>query len=319
MIGFDIGGTKCAVCIGEECDGDIKITGRKVMSTDHSKSPYEIIDEMYGLAKSMTDDIDIIGISCGGPLDGKKGVILSPPNLPGWDRIEIVSYLKEKYNAAAYLENDANACTVAEWKYGAGKGCENMIFMTFGTGLGAGLILNGQLYRGTSDMAGEAGHIRLNKFGPVGYGKQGSFEGFCSGSGISQMGKTYALEKFQSGKSVSFCEDISKIDTITAKTIAEAAKAGNEDAISIYKTCGSMLGQGLSILIDILNPEKIVLGSVFQRSEELLRGEMEKVLLEECLAYSLDVCSVVPAKLGDNIGDYAALSVAAMNRKENKE
>ncbi len=80
-----------------------------------------------------------------------------------------------------------------------------------------------------------------------------------------------------------------------------------------------MLGQGLSILIDILNPEKIVLGSVFQRSEELLRGEMEKVLLEECLAYSLDVCSVVPAKLGDNIGDYAALSVAAMNRKENKE
>lgn len=315
MIVFDIGGTKCAVCIGEETEGNIVITDKRSIKTDFSVTPYEMIDKMFSLAQSMNDKIDVIGISCGGPLDSKNGVILSPPNLLGWDKIEIVKYLKEKYEVESYLENDANACTVAEWKYGAGKGCDNMIFMTFGTGLGAGMILDGRLYRGSNDMAGEAGHIRLNQFGPVGYGKQGSFEGFCSGNGIAQLGRALALEKFQSGKKVSFCKDMTKLDEITAKTIADCAKSGNEDAISIYKDCGKMLGRGLSVLIDILNPQKIVLGSIFQRCEELLREDMEKVLKEECLAFSLDACSVVAAQLGDSIGDYAAISVASINRK----
>lgn len=310
MTGFDIGGTKCAVCIGEEIKGELFVKGKSVIPTDHSISPYEMIDKMCSLAEEMTDSIDVIGISCGGPLDSKKGIIMSPPNLPGWDNIKIVDYLKERYNVNVYLENDANACAVAEWKYGAGKGTENMVFMTFGTGLGAGLILDGKLYRGANDMAGEAGHIRLNAFGPVGYGKAGSFEGFCSGGGIAQLGKMYAQEKLQMGKSVSFCNSFSGLEGITAKSIAEFAYKGEQDAVEIYETCGEMLGKGLSILIDILNPERIVLGSIFQRSESLLRPAMQKVLEKECLAYSLKVCEIVPAKLGDNIGDYAALAVA---------
>ena len=315
MIGFDIGGTKCAVCIGEDVNGELVVKDKKMIPTDHSISPYKMIDKMCSLAEEMTDNFDVIGISCGGPLDSKRGVIMSPPNLPGWDDIKIVDYLKEKYNVNVYLENDANACAVAEWKYGAGKGTENMVFMTFGTGLGAGLILDGKLYRGANDMAGEAGHIRLNAFGPVGYGKAGSFEGFCSGGGIAQLGKMYAQEKLQMGKSVSFCGSISELDSITAKAIAECAYKGEQDAIEIYETCGKMLGKGLSILIDILNPERIVLGSIFQRSESLLRPAMQEVLEKECLGYSFKACSVVPAELGDNIGDYAALAVAAMNEE----
>ena len=315
MIGFDIGGTKCAVCIGEEMKGELFVCDKRVIHTDHSILPYEMIDKMCALVEEMTDNIDVIGISCGGPLDSKKGIIMSPPNLPGWDNIKIVDYLKEKYNTNVYLENDANACSVAEWKYGAGKGTDNMVFMTFGTGLGAGLILDGKLYRGTNDMAGEAGHIRLNSFGPVGYGKAGSFEGFCSGGGIAQLGKAYAQEKLQMGRSVSFCNSFSDIESITAKSIAECANKGEQDAIEVYQTCGEMLGYGLSILIDILNPERIVLGSIFQRSENLIRPKMEEVLNRECLTYSLGVCEVVPAKLGDNIGDYAALAVAAMNKE----
>ena len=201
MIGFDIGGTKCAVCTGVEVDGELLIKDKRVLPTDHSISAYEMIDKMCALAEEMTDNFDVIGISCGGPLDSKKGIIMSPPNLVQWDDVKIVDYLKEKYNVNVYLENDANACAVAEWKYGAGKGTDNMIFMTFGTGLGAGLILNDKLYRGVNDMAGEAGHIRLNAFGPVGYGKAGSFEGFCSGGGIAQLGKAYAQENLQMGKS----------------------------------------------------------------------------------------------------------------------
>ena len=315
MIGFDIGGTKCAVCIGEDVKGELLIKDKKIIPTDLSVSPYEMIDRMCGLAEEMTDKIDLIGISCGGPLSSEKGIIMSPPNLPGWDDVKIVEYLKEKYSVNVYLENDANACAVAEWKYGAGCGFQNMIFMTFGTGLGAGLVLDGKLYRGANDMAGEAGHIRLDAFGPVGYGKAGSFEGFCSGGGIAQLGKIYAQEKLQMGKSVSFCKNYSELDTITAKSIAECANNGQEDAIEIYNTCGSMLGKGLSILIDILNPEIIVLGSIFQRSENLIRPKMQEVLKKECLRYSLDACTVVPAKLGDNIGDYAALSIAAMNEE----
>jgi len=318
MIGFDIGGTKCAVCIGQETDGGLQIIDKRSIPTDHSVSPYEMIDRMCALAEEMTDEIDCIGISCGGPLNSKTGVIQSPPNLPGWDDVEIVPYLEKKYGAKVYLQNDANACAVAEWLYGAGKGCENMIFLTFGTGLGAGLILDGRLYAGTNDMAGEVGHVRLSEYGPVGYGKAGAFEGFCSGNGLAQIGQMMAREKLQMGIKVSYCESMEALQDVTAKSIAECANAGHEDAKAVYRLCGEMLGRGLSILIDVLNPECIVLGSVFQRSEHLLRASMEEVIQKECLSAARAVCRVVPALLGDNIGDYAALAVAAMGKNGGK-
>ena len=316
MIGFDIGGTKCAVSVGREENGELIIVDKKIIATRHDVSPYEVIDEMCALAEELTDDFSVIGISCGGPLDSKSGVILSPPNLPGWDEVKIVDYLKSRYPGCVVgLQNDANACAVAEWKYGAGKGTNNMAFLTFGSGLGAGLILDGRLYTGANDMAGELGHIRLSEFGPVGYGKTGSFEGFCSGNGITALGQLLAREQLQMGKSVSYCESMSELSEITAKKIAECAKAGNADAQYVYEICGRKLGQGLAILIDLLNPEMIVIGSVYQRSEELLKKYMEEVLEKEALAVARNVCKIVPAALSENIGDYAALSVAAMYKE----
>lgn len=315
MIGFDIGGTKCAVCLGEEVNGKLQITDKRIIPTDHTVSAFEMIDRMCALAEEMTDKMDLIGISCGGPLDSKNGIIQSPPNLPGWDNIHITEYLKNKYGCRAYLQNDANACAIAEWLYGAGQGCQNMIFLTFGTGLGAGLILDGKLYSGTSDMAGECGHIRLDSFGPVGFGKAGSFEGFCSGGGIAQLGQMMAKEKLQMGEKVSYCNSLDEMNLITAKKIAECANEGHNDAKKVFEVCGEKLGYGLSILIDILNPERIVLGSIFQRSEHLLRKSMEKILTQECLETSRAACQVVPALLEENIGDYAALAVAATGGK----
>lgn len=311
MLGFDIGGTKCAVCVGEEQRGELIIKDKRIIPTDHRISPYKMLDRMCAMAEEMTDDFSKIGISCGGPLNSKEGLIMSPPNLPGWDNVEILAYLKNKYGGKVALQNDANACAIAEWKYGAGKGTENMIFLTFGSGLGAGLILNGKLYYGTNNMAGEVGHIRLSEYGPVGYGKSGSFEGFCSGNGIAALGKIMATQQLQTGKGTSYCHTIADLDSINAKHIAECADAGNEDAKEVYRICGTKLGEGLSILIDLLNPEKIVIGSVFQRSENLLRESMEKVIERETLVHSRHVCSIVPALLTENIGDYAALSVAA--------
>lgn len=316
MIGFDIGGTKCAVCIGYEKNGELVITDKSVIPTDLTVSPYEMVDRMCDIAEEMTDDFSLIGISCGGPLNSREGVIMSPPNLAGWDDVKIVEYLKNRYKGEVHIQNDANACAIAEWRYGAGRGTDNMIFLTFGTGLGAGLILNGKIYAGASDMAGECGHIRLAPFGPVGYGKQGSFEGFCSGGGIAELGRAMAREALQMGKTVSYCESIDQLGGISAKLIAEKAHEGNDDAIAVYNTSAKYLGKGLAILIDILNPERIVIGSVFTRSEDLFRTEMEKVLKKECLPQSLQICKIVSAKLGDKIGDYAALSVAAMGKGE---
>lgn len=309
MIGFDIGGTKCAVCVGERTETGFRITGKRKIATDFSLSPYEVLETLCHLAEEMTDDFSRIGISCGGPLDAARGIILSPPNLPGWNEVRVTEYLTSRYHGKAALENDANACALAEWKYGAGRGTGNMIFLTFGTGMGAGLILNGQLCRGACGNAGEIGHVRLSGFGPVGYGKAGSFEGFASGGGIARLAATYAEERLQSGAGTAYCRTREELPRITAETVAKAAKAGDPTALAVFRTCGEMLGRGLSLLVDILNPEAIVLGSIYLRSGELLRAEMERILEKEALPASLRAVRILPAALGENLGDFAALAV----------
>ena len=311
MIGFDIGGTKCAVSCGSLENGLVRISCRREIPTDTQISPYEMIDRMCALAEEMTDDLSVIGISCGGPLNSRTGVILSPPNLRGWDEVHIVEYLQSRYGGKVVLQNDANACALAEWKWGAGKGTENMVFLTFGTGMGAGIIANGKMLDGACGFGGEVGHLRLAENGPVGFGKRGSFEGFCSGGGLAQIGRTLAMEKIQCGIPTAYCRSYDELMGVTAKSIAEAAYAGDETAIEVYRLCGEYLGKGLSLLVDILNPEAIVIGSVFARAEDLLRPSMEEVMKKECIPYSLDVCRVVPAALGESIGDLAALAVAA--------
>ena len=205
LLGFDIGGTKCAVITANYENGELELLARESIPTDRSVGPYVMIDRLCALADTILKKRpEAIGISCGNPMDSKRGVILSPPNLPGWDNVEIVRVLEERYGVRAYLQNDADACAIAEWRFGAGRGTQNMVFMTFGTGFGAGLILGGRLYSGTNGNAGEVGHIRLSSFGPVGYGKAGSWEGFCSGGGISQLAYMKATEMAQGGKFPSF-------------------------------------------------------------------------------------------------------------------
>lgn len=303
--GVDIGGTKCAVINADEkCNITDKI---KFATTTVDESIENIINGIKKIGCGSA-----IGISCGGPLDSRSGIIMSPPNLPGWDNINIVDILKNEFNVPVALQNDANACALAEWKFGAGRGTQSMVFLTFGTGMGAGIILDGKLYTGANDMAGEVGHIRMSDFGPVGYGKAGSFEGYCSGGGIAKIAQTVAIEQLQCGKTVSFCKSYSDLPSITAKSVAECAASGNADAIRVYDICAEKLGMGLSFLIDILNPERIVLGSVFQRSENLLRKRMQEVIDREVLPFSGKACKIVAAELGDSIGDAAAVSVAVL-------
>jgi len=159
-------------------------------------------------------------------------------------------------------------------------------------------------------MAGEIGHVRLSSYGPAGYGKEGSFEGFCSGGGIAQFAKTEVLKQFQRGNKVSFCESQVEIDQIDARKVAEAAVQKDPVAIEIYRQVGDYLGRGLAILIDVLNPEKIVIGSIYARSGDLMVDRMKEVLHREALSTSLGACQIVPAELGEDIGDVTALAVA---------
>ena len=311
ILGFDIGGTKCAV-LTAEWDGERATLLDKVrLQTDTAVSAYEMIDRLIGAADTILSRMpDAIGISSGGPLDSERGVIMSPPNLPGWDNVERVRVIEEHYGVKAKLINDANACAVAEWKFGAGRGVSNMIFLTFGTGLGAGLILDGKLYGGTNGNAGEVGHVRLADDGPVGFGKVGSFEGFCSGGGIARLGWKVAQDKAKEGNPPSYYKEWMTEKDVSARTIAEAALIGDATAQEVYRISGEQLGRGLAILVDILNPERIVIGSVFARSEALLRESMERTLLEEALSCALEVCRIVPAELGESVGDYAAIAAA---------
>ena len=313
ILGFDIGGTKCAV-ITACFDGDnISLIDKVACPTDLSITPEEMINKLIKLADDiLTEKPEIIGVSCGGPLDSEKGVILGPPNLKGWDEVHIVEILKKHYNVPVNLQNDANACAVAEWKFGAGKGSKNMIFLTFGTGLGAGIILDGKLYNGTNGNAGEVGHIRLAENGPIGYGKKGSFEGFCSGGGLAQLGYMLALEKSKNGEYPLYFKDGMSVRDITAKTIADAALSGDKTALEVYKISAEYLGRGLSILIDILNPEVIVIGSIFTRNKDIFLPIVENIIKSEALGESAKCCRVEAAKLSENIGDYAAIATAIL-------
>lgn len=310
--GLDIGGTKCAAVIGcVKDDGAIQVLKKEKYPTqgDPHRMLEKLCDALIRLKGAYT--LEAVGVSCGGPLSSEKGLILSPPNLPGWDNIPVCEMVRKRLGVRCRLQNDADACALAEWKFGAGKGTKNMVFLTCGTGFGAGLILGGRLYTGACDMAGEIGHVRASDNGPVGYGKAGSYEGWCSGGGIAQVAKTVALEQLQMGKTCEFGRSYEEIETISAKTVADAANAGDGLALQVYKTCGTYLGRSLAMLVDLLNPEAIVLGSIYQRCENLLADTCRAVIEKECLPGAAAKCRILPAVLGETIGDVAALAVAA--------
>ena len=306
FVGLDIGGTKCAVSIGRESGGGIDILCREAMPTP--KDQRVAMAQMCKLATALARGQHIagVGISAGGPLDARQGMLLSPPNLPGWRDVSLTALATQALGAPCMLENDANACALAEWRWGAGKGSRMMVFLTFGTGLGAGIVADGRILRGAAGDAGEVGHWRIREFGPSGYGKAGSFEGFCSGGGLRQLAVTVGERYRQNGNMPDFVRD----ERYDAKTVAQAARTGDAAAREVFAICGEALGCGLALLVDVLNPDRIVLGSVYARCADLLAPPMHMVMARECLPRSLATCQVVAATLGEQIGDYAALALA---------
>ncbi len=315
LVGVDIGGTKTAVVFGRANGQGLVVLDRVAFSTDPRSRPWQdVLQDVVAAARRLSGGsagaIDAVGVSCGGPLDSRLGMIQSPPNLPGWDDVPLTRRLSEGLGCPAFLQNDANACALAEWRFGAGQGTRNMVFLTFGTGMGAGLIIDGRLYEGTNDLAGEVGHVRVAEDGPEAYGKIGAFEAFASGTGIAKLARAAAERLLAAGKVCSFCATRDDLPGVSARTVGEAAEAGDPTAIGVLAESGHWLGRGLAMIIDIINPQRIVIGSIFARCRKFLQPAMDREIAREALPAAARVCEVVPAALGESIGDYACLSVA---------
>lgn len=269
-----------------------------------SAEPERDTTEMIRLGKRLCENASSvagIGISVGAMFDPVTGCFREAPHKPAWEGYPIVDVIRKAFSLPVAADNDANACALAEWKYGAGKGCRHLAFLTFGTGLGAGLILDGKLFHGASALAGEIGAIRIAEDGPAIRGKPGCLEGYASGAGIAGLA---ALRR------ESWEGDTSLPTLATAKDVAIAATRGDALAKAILHESGDSLGRGLAILLDLLNLEVIVIGSVFVRCEHLLRPSMEAALRREAMPATVQDCKIVPAALGEEIGDYASLALA---------
>jgi glucokinase len=310
-IGVDVGGTKTAVVISREPP---TMLARIEFPTLPGQGPERAIklvkQSIHAVLRTAAVDkaqVGGIGVSCGGPLDQRAGVIQAPPNLATWIDVPITAILREEFALDCRLENDADAGAVAEHRYGAGRGTRHMIFLTMGTGLGAGIIADGRLLRGAAGQAGEIGHVRLSADGPVGYHKAGSVEGWASGGGMALVAAKEVEAAVQRGEHTALAE---KLGAMTAKDVAEAARQGDAVAARIVESTGGRLGEALAILVDLLNPERIVIGGLAMRMGESLLGPARRSMEREALRDSARICQVVPASLGEAIGDVAAICTA---------
>lgn len=312
ILGVDIGGTKSAVALGNR-KGDI-VDRRSELTRPLERSPMETLNRLVMLAHEMLkdnhigiDQIDGVGVSCGGPLDTKTGTIFAPPNLPGWAAVPVKQILEEGFKIPVIVENDANATALAEWIFGAGRGAQNVVFITMGTGIGGGLILDGKLYRGTNDLAGELGHQTLLMNGPLcGCGKRGCLEALASGPAIARLARESMM--YGRHKRVLVLAGGNPED-ITARNVVDAAKEGDRFAVQILEEAGTYMGLGIANLIQILNPERVIIGTIAVHAGDLVMNPIRAAVEEFTWKRSLSVCEIVAAELGDRAQDLAGIAL----------
>lgn len=304
IIGLDVGGTKTA-CVEGTAQGSI--LARTEWPTQAWRPFLEVFPRLEQQVGGMIATANKAGrvpvsisVSIGGPLRIGEGYLINPPHLPGWHDVALKQHLNEAFpKLPVFVEHDGNAGALAEFHFGVGKGLadlRHLIFLTFGTGIGAGFIVNGQVLRGASDTAGEVGHWRLAEDGPPGFGKRGSWESFASGAGLIEL----AAEMFPARWS----------RESPIASLVTAMLEGNSDALRVAEVAGKWMGRGLALLIDALNPQMIVFGSLGVVLGERILGPARRVIAEEALPQAAAACALVPAALGRQIGDVAALMAA---------
>ena len=301
-IGVDVGGTNVKIALVDK-EGSIVYSNttptRAEMGYEYTISNIKqaIVDLMK---ETKTDNTTIEGIGFGfpGQIDCSAGIVRISPNIPGWINVPVAKIVEKEFDIPTKVDNDVRCAALGELAFGAGKGCQNLICITVGTGIGSGLIINGKLVRGADNAAGEIGHIKLQMHdGPIcGCGDSGCLEAFASGPSIVAMAQEYIL----GGKSTKFRELANP--EITPYIVAEAAKQGDKVAQKIFERMGKYIGIGLASVVNLLNPEKIVIGGGVADAGDILFNPIIETLKKRAMPIQAKSVSVVPAQLGNAAG-----------------
>ncbi len=304
MLGLDIGGTKSAAVVGDEQGQVLARCAGPTPQGDWPESVAFLVQLIRDVCRDegvTPSDALALGVSCGGPLDSTTGIVYAPPNLPHWTAVPLKARLEDAFGLPTLVENDANATALAEYWWGAGVGCRDMAFLTMGTGIGAGLILDGKLYRGRRDLAGEIGHATVLPNGPLCLcGKRGCLEAMASGTAMGRMGREWFGD-----------------DALTAHDVCERARQGDPTAQGIVAEVAHWMGVGLANLLHTLNLERIVLGTLAVHAADLLLEPIRSSTQAHCWLRVWEGVQILPAALGDAAQDKAALAVALLGRKNN--
>ncbi len=302
-IGIDVGGTNVKIALVDDSGKIIysnSVPTRAEMGYEYTVN--NIKQAIYDLMKETkltAKDIEGIGFGFPGQVDYKSGIVRLAPNIPGWVEVPIAKMIEDEFHIPTRVDNDVRCAALGELKYGAGKGCENLVCITVGTGIGSGLIVNGKLVRGASNAAGEIGHIKLQIHdGPIcGCGDTGCMEAFASGPAIVAMAEEYIL----GGKSTKYREMANGGD-ITPFIVAEAAKAGDPVAKRIFARIGEYIGIGMASVVNLLNPEKIIIGGGVADAGDILLEPLKEALKKRAMKIAGETVEVVPAQLGNTAG-----------------
>jgi glucokinase len=304
VIGVDLGGTKLLAGIVDE---DGVVVRRNVHSTE-TGSEERLVAELEAAIDECVDEGAAIGIGIPSTIDQRRGLAVSSVNVP-LDDLNLREHLSSRFRLPVAIENDANAAALAEHRFGAGRGTGHMVMLTLGTGIGGGLILDGRLYRGSIGAAGELGHITLDIGGPDCLGNcpgRGHLEALASGTATDALARELAAER-PDGDLGRAAADGKAVD---ARLAVDLAADGPGDARTLVEQVGTRLGEGIASLVNIFNPEVVVLGGGFARAGDLLFEPARRVVAERALVPARDLVRIVPAVLGVEAGLVGAGLVA---------
>ena len=317
----DMGAMHLSVALGdfsarilEETEVQFKISDGP---TECLKAADRVLKELLQKRGYSTIDLAAVGVGVPGPVIAEMGTVMAPPIMPGWDRYPIRKTLEEKWGTAVTLNNDAELGALGEWAYGAGRGEKNLAFIKVGSGIGAGLIINKQIYGGTTGSAGEIGHLTVDENGPLcACGNHGCLEAFAGGHAIAAQARKLAT----SGKRTLLSE--TNVDSITARDVVEAARRGDLAAQEILKRSGTFVGIAIAGLINLINPSSVIIGGGVAQVGDLLTGPIRQAVHARSLRASEHGVRITMAMLGRRsslIGALVqAISIAIHNAVESK-
>lgn len=311
ILGIDLGGTKIGIGLVDQ-EGAVRCSD--VRPTLADEGPEAVIERIITGAERVLDraglahqDLRSIGIGAPGPLDIPQGLLIEPPNLPGWHNVPLRQIVQERLGVPTYLENDANAAAVGEYLYGAGRDTRDMIYVTVSTGIGGGLILDGRVYHGASGGAGEIGHMTVLPGGPrCGCGNRGCLEALASGTAIAREGQ-HLIDR---GVPTAVTSEAGQ--AVAAKQVVDAMHQGDPYARQIVTQAMFYLGIGMANVVNLFNPERIVIGGGLAALGDDLLGPVRRAIVLRAFPSASAQVTAVLAQLGREVGIVGAAGAAWM-------